>query len=31
MKINFKKLSDTAIMPRKANYNDAGNEKREGN
>ena len=24
MKINFKKLSDTAIMPKKANYNDAG-------
>ena len=24
MKINFKKLSDTAITPRKANYNDAG-------
>ena len=24
MKINFKKLSDTAITPLKANYNDAG-------
>lgn len=24
MKINFKKLSDTAITPKKANYNDAG-------
>ena len=24
MKINFKKLSDTATTPRKANYNDAG-------
>lgn len=24
MKIHFKKLSDTAITPRKANYNDAG-------
>ena len=24
MKINFKKLSSTAITPRKANYNDAG-------
>ena len=24
MKINFKKLSETAITPKKANYNDAG-------
>ncbi len=31
MKINFKKLSDTAIAPTKGHYNDAGNEKREGN
>ena len=31
MKIHFKKLSNTAITPQKANYNDAGNKKREGN
>ena len=31
MFVKFKKLSETAITPQKANHNDAGNEKREGN